>query len=37
MEDLKTIRQHHIQYEDGNRIKRIEKQLDVILIDEEIY
>lgn len=37
MEELKTIRQHHIQYEDGDRIKRIEKQLDAILMDEEIY
>lgn len=37
MEELKTIRQHHIQYEDGDRIKRIEKKLNAILMDEEIY
>lgn len=37
MEELKTIRQHHILYEDGDIIKRIEKQLDVILMDEVIY
>lgn len=37
MEELKTIRQHNILYEDGDIIKRIEKQLDVILMDEVIY
>lgn len=37
MEELRNIKQCHLYYVDGDRIKEIEKQLNAILMDEEIY
>ena len=37
VKELKIIKQNHLQYVDGAKIKSIEKQIDVILIEEEIY
>lgn len=37
MEELRNIKQCHLHYVDGDRIKKIEKRLDAILIGEEIY
>lgn len=37
IEELKIIKKNHLQYVNGARIKSIEKQIDVILTEEEIY
>lgn len=37
MEELRNIKQCHLHSVDGDRIKKIEKRLDAILMDEEIY
>lgn len=37
IEELKAIKQHHFQYVDRDKIKSIMKQVDAILMEEEIY
>lgn len=35
--DLETSRQQHLQYVDEESIKKLERQIDNLLVDEEIY
>lgn len=36
-EKLKIIRKYFSHYEDGDEIQKIERQIDNVLLDEEIY